>query len=78
MAKETQRRVMRSVNFVYHSAVNKQSYHRPIVILKLYNNGNSNLSRHLYIWFTCKFYWVRLIYCFWATLSTIKRSLYYR
>ncbi|KAK8975212.1 hypothetical protein V6N11_058257 [Hibiscus sabdariffa] len=34
-----------------------------------------NLSRHLYIWFTCKFYWVCLIYCLWATLSTIKRSI---
>ncbi|KAK8509859.1 hypothetical protein V6N12_001931 [Hibiscus sabdariffa] len=66
---------MRSVDFVYHSAVNKRSYHRSIVILKLYNNGNSNLSRHLYIWFTCKFYWVCLIYCLWATLSTIKRSI---
>nr|YP_010318430.1 photosystem II protein N [Viola grypoceras]ULC83215.1 photosystem II protein N [Viola grypoceras] len=43
--------------------------------MTLYNNGNSNPSRHLYIWFTCKFYWVCLIYCFWATLSTIKRSI---
>nr|QSX42815.1 photosystem II protein N [Zygophyllum fabago] len=41
----------------------------------LYNNGNSNPSRHLYIWFTCQFYWVCLIYCFWATLSTTKRSI---
>nr|YP_010581181.1 photosystem II protein N [Saurauia napaulensis]UZT27502.1 photosystem II protein N [Saurauia napaulensis] len=38
-------------------------------------NGNSNLSRHFYIWFTCKFYWVRLIYRFWATFSTTKRSI---
>nr|YP_009676110.1 photosystem II protein N [Berchemiella wilsonii]QDE13029.1 photosystem II protein N [Berchemiella wilsonii] len=51
------------------------SYHRSIVVLKLYNNGNSNPSCTLYIWFTCKFYWVRLIYCFWATLSTTKRSI---
>ncbi|KAK9028172.1 hypothetical protein V6N11_067983 [Hibiscus sabdariffa] len=36
---------------------------------------DGNLSRHLYIWFTCKFYWVCLIYCLWATLSTIKRSI---
>nr|QCH39909.1 photosystem II protein N [Pogostemon cablin] len=44
--------------------------------MKLYNhNGNSNPSRHLYIWFTCKFYRVRLIYCFWATFSTTKRSI---
>nr|AXF84060.1 photosystem II protein N [Ammopiptanthus mongolicus] len=46
-----------------------------MVVLKLYNNGNSNPSCHLYIWFTCKFYWVCLIYCFWATLSTTKRSI---
>nr|YP_010974653.1 photosystem II protein N [Amyema quandang]YP_010974980.1 photosystem II protein N [Amyema miquelii]WNR58067.1 photosystem II protein N [Amyema pendula]WNR57106.1 photosystem II protein N [Amyema quandang]WNR57168.1 photosystem II protein N [Amyema quandang]WNR57230.1 photosystem II protein N [Amyema quandang]WNR57753.1 photosystem II protein N [Amyema miquelii] len=46
-----------------------------MAILKLYNNGNSNPSCHLYIWFTCKFYWVRLIYRLWADLSTTKRSV---
>nr|UIS00551.1 photosystem II protein N [Lumnitzera racemosa] len=66
---------MRSVDFVYHSVVNKRSYYRSILVLKLYNNGNSNPSRHLYIWVTCKFYWVCLIYCFWAALSTTKRSI---
>uniref|UniRef100_UPI0030FF1FB5 photosystem II protein N n=1 Tax=Anaphalis busua TaxID=1209451 RepID=UPI0030FF1FB5 len=67
---------LKSVDFVYHHIVNKRSYHRSIVVLKLYyNNGNSNPSRHLYIWFTCKFYWVRLIYRFWATFSTTKRSI---
>nr|YP_009263225.1 photosystem II protein N [Couepia caryophylloides]ANJ17384.1 photosystem II protein N [Couepia caryophylloides] len=44
-------------------------------MLEIDNNGNSNPSRHLYIWFTCKFYGVCLIYCFWATLSTTKGSL---
>nr|YP_009544176.1 photosystem II protein N [Kadsura coccinea]AWY13674.1 photosystem II protein N [Kadsura coccinea]UJH18165.1 photosystem II protein N [Schisandra propinqua subsp. sinensis] len=67
--------VVRSVDFVYHSIVNKRSYRRSIVVLKLPNNGNSNSSRHLHIWFTCKLYWVRLIYRFWATLSTTKRSI---
>jgi hypothetical protein len=66
---------LRSVDFVYHSVVNKGSYHRSVMILKFYNNGNSNPSRHLYIWITCQFYWVCLIYCFWATLSTTKRSI---
>nr|YP_009186059.1 photosystem II protein N [Gynochthodes nanlingensis]ALO71379.1 photosystem II protein N [Gynochthodes nanlingensis] len=66
---------LRSVDFVYHSIVNKRSYHRSIGVLKLYKNGNSNPSSHLYIWFTCKFYWVRLIYRFWATFSTTKRSV---
>nr|YP_010974848.1 photosystem II protein N [Muellerina celastroides]WNR57491.1 photosystem II protein N [Muellerina celastroides] len=46
-----------------------------MAILKLYNNGNSNPSCHLYIWFTCQFYWVRLIYRFWAALSTTTRSI---
>nr|YP_009229506.1 photosystem II protein N [Aquilaria sinensis]ALT55586.1 photosystem II protein N [Aquilaria sinensis]QIS92247.1 photosystem II protein N [Aquilaria sinensis] len=66
-----------SVDFVYYSVVNKRYYHRSIVVLKLYiyNNGTSNPSRYFYIWFTCKFYWVRLIYCLWATLSTTKRSI---
>ncbi|KAJ6830498.1 photosystem II protein H [Iris pallida] len=45
------------------------------MILKLSQNRNSNPSRHLHIWFTCKLYRVRLIYRFWATLSTIKRSI---
>lgn len=69
---------LRSVDFVYYSVVflNKWSY---IVIVdpfwKLLKNGNSNLSRDLYIWFTCKLYWVCLIYRFWATLSTTKRSI---
>nr|YP_009573589.1 photosystem II protein N [Cenchrus ciliaris]QBM92317.1 photosystem II protein N [Cenchrus ciliaris] len=65
------------VDFVYYSVVvvNTRSFHRSIVILKFYKNGNSNFSRHLHIWFTCKLYWVCLIYRVWATLSTIKRSI---
>ena len=47
-------------------------YPRSILVLKLYNNGNSNPSCHLYIWFTCKFYWVRFIYCFWATSQQLR------
>nr|YP_009327921.1 photosystem II protein N [Medicago sativa subsp. falcata]APC60465.1 photosystem II protein N [Medicago sativa subsp. falcata] len=46
-----------------------------MVVLILYNHGNSNPNCHLYIWFNCQFYWVCLIYCFWATLSTTKRSI---
>lgn len=66
---------LRSVDFVYHSVVNKWSYQRSVMVLKFSNNGNSNPSRYLYIWITCKFYWVCLIYCFWATFSTTKRSI---
>ena len=71
---------LRLVDFVHDSVVNvnnvnKGSYARSIGVLKLYKNGNSNPSSHLYIWFTCKFYWVRLVYRFWATFSTTKRSI---
>lgn len=34
-----------------------------------------NPNHHLHIRFTCKLYWICLIYCFWATLSIIKRSV---
>jgi hypothetical protein len=70
---------LRSVDFVYYLVVivNKWSSCscRSTAIFPLFKNGNSNPSRHLHIWFTCQFDWVRLIYCFWATLSTTQRSI---
>jgi len=62
----------RSIDFVYHSAVNiKILSYRSIVIWKLenYNNRNNNPNCHLYIWFTCKF--LKVLFNFWLYNSEI-------